>query len=208
MLVVANSPPARGAIAALAALTKYAPLALAPVLATYRLQRRGARALVAFALAFALAAALALFPALEHNTFATIFSRSISYQADRSAPFSIWGLYGGMRAAQSAVQVIAVALALGLALQRREDQLRLAAAAAAILIAVELGVTYWFYLYIPWFFAPAIVALLGGAPRFEPRRRRDPKLRRYWVVWDGTRGAWFLNRPKRVLSGGRERALR
>ncbi|HXR13428.1 MAG TPA: glycosyltransferase 87 family protein [Solirubrobacteraceae bacterium] len=207
-LLAATSPPARGAFAALAGLTKYAPLALAPVLATYRLQRRGARGLAAFALAFAAAAALASIPALDHNSLATIFSRSVSYQADRSAPFSIWGLYGGLRAAQTAVQALAVALALGLALQRRDDPLRLAAAAAAILIAVELGVTYWFYLYIPWFFAPAAVALLGGAPRFERRPRRRSKLRGSWVVWDGTRGAWLLNRPKTLLSGGRERALR
>ena len=46
-----------------------------------------------------------------------------------------------------------------------------AATAAAILIAVQLGVSYWFYLYIPWFFAPAIVALLGiyEPPRQGPR---------------------------------------
>ena len=202
-LLAASSPPARGALAALAGLTKYAPLALAPLLATYRLRRRGARGLAAFALAFAAAAALASIPALSHNALATIFSRSVSYQADRSAPFSIWGLYGGLHGAQVAVQALAVALALGLALQRREDPVRLAAAAAAILIAVQLGVTYWFYLYIQWFFAPAAVALLGGAPRSEPRRRRRSKQRGSWIVWDGTRGAWLLNRPKSILSGGR-----
>jgi hypothetical protein len=201
-LLAATSPPARGALAALAGLTKYAPLALAPLLATYRLRRGGARGLAAFALAFAAAAALALFPALEHNTLATIFSRSVSYQADRSAPFSIWGLYGGLHWAQRTVQALAVALALGLALQRREDPVRLAAAAAAILIAVELGVTYWFYLYIPWFFAPAAVALLGGA-RLERRHSRRSKPRAGWLVWDGTRGAWLLNRPTSLLTGGR-----
>jgi hypothetical protein len=201
-LLAATSAPARGVLAALAGLTKYAPLALAPLLAAYRLRRRGWRGLAAFALAFAAAAALALIPALEHNTLATILSRSVSYQADRSAPFSIWGLYGGLRWAQTTVQALAVALALGLALQRREDPVRLAAAAAAILIAVELGVTYWFYLYIPWFFAPAAVALLGGA-RLQPRRRRRTRSRDSWLVWDGIRGAWLLNRPKSLLSGGR-----
>jgi len=205
-LLAATSPPARGALAALAGLTKYAPLSLAPLFATYRLRRAGARGLAVFALAFAAAAALALVPALEHNTLATIFSRSVSYQADRSAPFSIWGLYGGLHWAQRTVQALAVALALGLALQRREDPIRLAAAAAAILIAVELGVTYWFYLYIPWFFAPAAVALLGGA-RLEPGLHRRSKRRRGWIVWDGTRGAWLLNRPKSLLTGGRSQAL-
>lgn len=201
-LLLASSPPARGFLAALAGLTKYAPLALAPVLATYRLGERRLRGLVAFGLTFAAAAALALIPALGHNSLATIFSRSVTYQADRAAPFSVWGLYGGLHAVQLAAQALAVAFALGLALQRRDDPLRLAAALAAILIAVELGVTYWFYLYIPWFFAPAAVAFLGGA-RFEPRVRRSAEPRGGLVVWDGTRGAWLLERPKSVLFGGR-----
>jgi hypothetical protein len=55
--------------------------------------------------------------------------------------------------------VLAVALAV---LPRRADLIGLCACAAAILIAVQLGVSYWFYLYIPWFFGPAIVVLLGA----------------------------------------------
>ena len=202
-LLAASSPPGRGVLAALAGLTKYAPLALAPLFATYRFARGGVRGIVAFAVAFAIAAAAALIPALEHNTLATMFSRSVTYQADRVAPFSLWGLYGGLGTVQHVVQGMAVALALGLALQRRDDPIRLAAAAAAILIAIQLGVSYWFYLYIPWFFAPAAIVFLGGA-RLEPRKRRGSKLRGSGgVVWDGTRGAWLLDRPKSVLFGGR-----
>jgi hypothetical protein len=109
-----------------------------------------------------------LIPALEHNTLATIFSRTVEYQADRSAPFSVWGLYGGLHPEQVAVEVLAVVLALALAVvPRRDDLIGLCACAAAVLIAVELGASYWFYLYIPWFFGPAIAALLGvcEAPR-------------------------------------------
>ena len=98
-------------------------------------------------------------------------------------------------------------LALGLALQRRDDPTRLCAAAAAVLIAVQLGVTYWFYLYIPWFFAPAIVPLLG-APPLERGLRRRSRLRGSWLWWDAVRGAWFIGRRKRLLSGGRERLVR
>jgi hypothetical protein len=167
-LLVAGSPPARGALAALAGLAKFAPLALAPILATHCLRERGRRGLVMFAVAFAVVAALALIPALEHNTLATIFSRTVEYQADRSAPFSVWGLYGGLHPEQVAVEVLAVVLALALAVvPRRDDLIGLCACAAAVLIAVELGASYWFYLYIPWFFGPAIAALLGvcEAPR-------------------------------------------
>jgi hypothetical protein len=169
-LLVAESPPARGVFAALAGLAKFAPLALAPLLATHRLRERGRRGLVIFAAAFGVVAALAAIPALEHNTLATIYSRTVGYQADRSAPFSIWGLYGGLRLEQVAVQALAVVLALALAVApRRDDLIGLCACAAAILIAVELGVSYWFYLYIPWFFAPAIVALLAVYEVPQPR---------------------------------------
>jgi hypothetical protein len=207
-LLAASSPPARGFLAALAGLTKYAPLALAPLLATYRLASRPLRGLVAFAGAFAVAAALALFPALDHNTLATIFSRSVTYQADRVAPFSIWGLYGGLHAAQVLIQALGVAFAVALAIQRRDHPVSLAAAAAAVLIAVQLGVSYWFYLYIPWFFAPAAVAFLGGARLESTRRRERGRGGRWRLVWDGRLGAWLLERPKSLLLGGRAGAAR
>jgi len=168
-LLAAGSPPVRGGFAALAGLAKFAPLALVPLLATHRRGERR-RGLPAFAFAFALVAALVLVPALEHDSLATIWSRTVAYQADRAAPFSVWGLYGGLHAEQVAVQALAVVLALAVALMpRRDDVIGLCACAAAILIAVELGVSYWFYLYIPWFFGPAIVALLGD---FEPPSQR------------------------------------
>ena len=176
-LLAADSPPARGAFAALAGLAKFAPLALAPLLATHRLRERGPRGLVIFAVCFAIVAALASLPALAHDSLATIYDRTVGYQAGRSAPFSIWGLYGGLRVEQTIVQVLAIVLALALAvLPRRDDVIGLCACSAAILIAVGLGVNYWFYLYIPWFFAPAAVALLGG-PALLPRRSRREHLR-------------------------------
>jgi Glycosyltransferase family 87 len=161
-ILAADRAPVRGAMAALAGLAKIAPLALGPLLATHRLRERGLRDVALFTLAFAAVAAAVAIPALEHNSLSEIYDRTVAYQADRHAPFSIWGLYGGLRAEQVAVQLLAVALIVAVALvPRRDDLVGLAACAAAVLIAVELGVTYWFYLYIPWFFAPAAVALLG-----------------------------------------------
>jgi hypothetical protein len=162
-LLAATAPAVRGAFAALAGLAKFAPLVLAPLLATHQLRERGRRGLVRFAIAFLVVAALVSIPALAHNTLSTIYQRTVVYQADRSAPFSIWGLYGGLGGVQTAVQIVAIALAGILALApRRPDVIGLAACCAALLIAVELGVTYWFYLYIPWFFAPLAVVLFSG----------------------------------------------
>jgi hypothetical protein len=183
-LLVATSAPARGAFAALAGLTKFAPLALAPLLATHRLwsgppreggasgqaldspgrrlARRRAYVLAGFIAAFLLAGALASIPALRGDSLHTIYERTIAYQADRGSPFSVWGLYGGLGGWQQAVQIAAVVLALSLALvPRRGDLVGLAAACAAVIIAVQLGIDHWFYLYIPWFFGLVMLALLG-----------------------------------------------
>jgi hypothetical protein len=183
-LLLATSAPARGAFAALAGLTKFAPLALVPLLATYRLwsgpprqgsgsghaydppgrrqARRRAYVLAAFIAAFLAAAALVSIPALRGDSLHTIYERTIAYQADRGSPFSVWGLYGGLGGWQQAVQIAAVVLALSLALvPRRDDLVGLAAACAAVIIAVQLGIDHWFYLYIPWFFGLVMLALLG-----------------------------------------------
>lgn len=194
-------------VAALAGLAKFAPLALAPLLASHsagwpwrggtdRLgggmgprgdgverhesgtDRRGGWvqrrrmwwALGAFALGFGCVAALAFAPALAHDSLQTVFRRTLAYQSDRRSPFSIWGFYGHLGLAQAVVQGAAVALAIGLAAApRRADLVGLSAAAAAVLVAIQLGMSHWFYLYIPWFFGAAMVALLGSLSLPEAR---------------------------------------
>ena len=161
------APPTRGALAALAGLTKFAPLALAPLLATHGLRARARRRdrlrdAATFVLAFAAAGALASIPALTHDSLHTIYERTFAYQANRGSPFSVWGLYGGLGGVQAGVQIAAVALAVALALvPRRADVVGLAAACAAVIIAVQLGIDHWFYLYVPWFFPLVMIAVLG-----------------------------------------------
>jgi hypothetical protein len=152
----------------LAGLTKFAPLALAPLLATHGLWERGGgarartRDLVTFAVAFVAIVAVASIPALRHDSLHTIYERTFAYQSDRESPFSVWGLYGGLGGWQGAVQLAAVVLAV---IPRRADTAGLAAACAAVIVAVQLGIDHWFYLYIPWFFPLVMIALLG---RFGP----------------------------------------
>jgi hypothetical protein len=181
-LLAARSAAARGALAALAGLTKFAPLALAPLFAAHglwepaRARLRGgavglysppprrvrARRLALFVGAFALLAAGACIPALSHDSLRTIYDRTLAYQGNRGSPFSVWGLYGGLGAVQLCVQAGALVLAVLLALvPRSRDLAGLAAACAAVIIAVQLGVDHWFYLYVPWFAAPALLALFG-----------------------------------------------
>jgi len=176
-LVAAATPAARGALTALAGLAKFAPLVLVPLMATERLREKGTRGLALFVAGLVVVGALVSVPALLHDTLDVVYRRTIAYQADRSAPFSVWGLYGGLGALQTAVQLLAVVLAGALALlPRRRDLVGLAACAAALLITVQLGVTYWFYLYIPWFFGPAAVALLARG-EIVGRRGRGARAR-------------------------------
>jgi hypothetical protein len=163
----------RGALAALAGLTKFAPLILAPLLATHGLAEGAggldssaarawrARALALYAAAFAAAAAFVSIPALGHDSLHTIYERTLVYQSNRGSPFSVWGLYG-LHGPERVVEIAAVALALALAVvPRRPDAIGLAAACAAAIIAEQLGIEHWFYLYIPWFFPLVIFVLLG-----------------------------------------------
>jgi hypothetical protein len=163
-LLVAAQPLARGALAALAGLTKFAPLALAPVLALVPSPGRSrARTTALFCAGFGLAAVAAMSPVLLHGNLHTFYERTVAFQAHRGSPFSVWGLYGGLDSLQAVVQGAGVGLAVVLALlPRRDDAAGLAAACAAVLIALQLGVTHWFYLYIVWFFPLVMVALLGS----------------------------------------------
>ena len=167
-LWAAGSARGRGAFVALAGLTKFAPLALAPLFAAH--PRPRVRSIAWFAAGFAVAALLAFAPILPHNGLRAFWDHTIAFQANRGSPFSIWGLYdpdvGWLDVAQHAVQVAGAALAVALAfVPRRRDVVGLAACAAAIVLALQLGVTHWFYLYIPWFFPLVMLALVG---RFGP----------------------------------------
>ncbi len=160
----------RGVLAAMAGLTKLAPLALAPVLATHGLaelpRARRAGMLALYCLAFLATAAVVSIPALSHDSLHTIYERTIVYQSNRGSPFSVWGLYGLQRP-EAVVELAAVLLAIALAVLggwgfTRPDLVGLAAACAAVIIAEQLGIEHWFYLYIPWFFPLVMLALFGA----------------------------------------------
>ena len=168
-LLLVRWAPARGAAAALAGLTKFAPLALVPLL----LRGTGApprrRASLGFGLGFAAAGVAAMLPVLLGDNLHAFWRDTISYQAGRGSPFSVWGLWGGLGLEQHLVQGSAAALALAAGwLPRRRGITEVAAMGAAVLIAVQLGISHWFYLYIPWFFPLAMLALVCAHPREGP----------------------------------------
>jgi hypothetical protein len=153
-LVVLARPLARGALAALATLTKFAPLVLAPLLATCRGRARW------FGLAFlATTALLMLWPAIDPGLH-TFYDRTIAYQADRDSPFSIWGQVPALEPLRVAILIGTALLALLFAFWPRQKTLtQVAALGAALLIALQLAAQHWFYLYIVWFYPLLLVAM-------------------------------------------------
>jgi hypothetical protein len=183
-LLALARPAARGVMAALATLTKFAPAVLLPMLATYGTKRRR------FAVAFALTAgALLLWPALNPG-LPTVYDRTLAYQADRSSPFSIWGQVPSLEPLRIALIAGVAILAFAFAVWPKEKKLfQVAALGAALLIGVQLTMHHWFYLYIVWFYPLLLVAMsslreeVGASPNGlyffgDPSRRQQPPLHR------------------------------
>lgn len=169
LLLALARPAARGVFAAAAALAKFAPLILAPMLATYGERRRW------FALAFAVTAALLLlWPVLDPGP-AAFYERTITYQASRDSPFSIWGQVDGLEPLRVALLVATGGLALALAFwPRQKTPIQVAALAAGLLIALQLAAQHWFYLYIVWFYPLLLVAMATPEPAPSPARSSPP----------------------------------
>ncbi len=188
-LLVLGSAPARGAMAALAGMTKFAPFVLTPLLLRGAGDRPRGRAIVAFAITFAVFVVLAMLPVLAKHNLAPFWHDSIKYQSDRTTPFSVWGLWGGLGWLQHALEGAVVALAVIVCLlPARRSPVQVAAFAAALLIALQIVTNYWLYSYIVWFFPAAIAALFASHPapgehldaawrELEDRRVSRPPLR-------------------------------
>jgi hypothetical protein len=163
-------PIARGALAVIAGLSKFAPLALVPLFVT------AGRGRVRSAVAAAAAGVLVMAPVALGDGLGRFADRTVVFQGERSSPFSIWGLYELPGWLQVGATVAAAALAVAVAfVPSRRDDVTVAALGAAILIALQLTVTHWFYLYLVWFLPLLLIALLTPAVAGSARSRSpDP----------------------------------
>jgi hypothetical protein len=170
-LLVLSSPPGRGALSALAGLTKFGPLALAPLFAAGTGERRP-RPLALFTAAFLVTAAIVTIPLLPDGGFRELYDRSLGYQASRGSPFSVWGQAPSLDALQTLSKVFAVGLAVALFfVPERRSPAQVAALAAAVLIAVQVTANHWFYPYTVWF-APLV--LVATFSEFSELRTPEP----------------------------------
>jgi hypothetical protein len=157
-------------------MTKFAPLALGPLFATYGATdvnqtesrasgraRRYLKVIVPFTIAFAITVAVVCFQALQDPGLSTFWHRTIAEQGGRSSPFSIWGQDDSLGWLQAVVKATVVGLAVLVAFRpRRRDHVTVAALGAAVMIGMQLTVDHWFYLYIPWFLPFLLIALLAS----------------------------------------------
>ena len=151
-------PIARGALAVIAGLSKFAPLALVPLFVT------AGRGRVRSAVAAAGAGVLVMAPVALGDGLGRFADRTLGFQGERDSPFSIWGLYDLPGWLQVGATVAAAALAVAVAfVPSRRDDVTVAALGAAVLIALQLTVTHWFYLYLVWFLPLLLIALLTPA---------------------------------------------
>jgi hypothetical protein len=154
---------ARGVFSALAGWTKFAPLLVAPLWASYPDSLARPREKLVFLGGFLVATAVAfsillLEPSPLHAAH-VFYDRTIKFQVGRHSPFSIWDWkqygagYPDLHLVQRALQVLLALGALAVYfVPRRKTARQLAALTATLLIGFELVLTHWFYLYLPWFF--------------------------------------------------------
>ena len=164
-----SSPGARGALAALSGWTKFASLIVAPLWATYPGRRPSLRFLAGFLAASLAAFAVLLLEPSPIEAARTFGERSLVWQIGRESPFSIWD-WGQYHAAgipdlhvpQLVLQALLVVAAVAAAFfPRHKSPLQLAALTGALIAGFQLVQTHWFYLYLPWFFPFAALAVLA-----------------------------------------------
>jgi hypothetical protein len=167
----AAQPALRSGFAALAGWSKFAALVIAPLWATYPEwnTRRVVRFVAGFFVASLLAFSILLLEPSVVDAARTFWDRTLGWQLGRESPFSIWdwGQYHArgipdLHLPHQVVKALVLAGALAAAfVPRRKSPLQLAALTAALIAGFELVLTHWFYLYIPWFFPFAAIALLA-----------------------------------------------
>ena len=195
-LLVLSRPIARGAVVALATLTKFAPVLLVPMLATYSaaggaaagVPHSGGRrrrpstwgraaatgpAAWMFGTSFLLTIAVLMgWPAIDPG-LSTVYDRTIAYQSGRDSPFSLWGQVAGLEPLRVGILIGVGMLTVTFAFWPKQKKLtQVAALGAALLIGLQLTAQHWFYLYIVWFYPLLLVAMTsrdeppGGSPGF------------------------------------------
>jgi Glycosyltransferase family 87 len=179
-LLALRSPAGRGALTAVAAATKFAPAALAPLLATGTGERR-LRSSVVFAVAVVAVTVAVFVPFIPDGGLHELYDRTIGFQELRRGWVRIWASVPGLDWLQTVCQVLVAGLALLVAfVPRRRTPAQVTALAGALIIAVQLVSRNWSAAYALWFAPLAFAGLFAEcdsrarvlAPAWSRRRRQ------------------------------------
>ena len=166
-VVALHHPLARGGLGALAGATKFAPLVIAPLLATGTGERR-LRASLLFATAFVVVTLAVYLPFMPDGGISELYDRTLGYQEERRGQVLFWGSFPELNWLQTLAQGAVAALAVAVSLvPHRKTPLQVVALAGALLIAVQLSGRNWWAAYAVWFLPLAFAGLLA------PYRCRD-----------------------------------
>jgi hypothetical protein len=164
-MVALASPAGRAVSLAIGAAAKFGTAALAPLFATAG-GLRDRRGFLIFSGVFIALVAVLFLPFVPDGGLRDLYDRTLGYQADRSSPFSVWGLAPSLGALQDVARVAAIGLAVAVAfIPRSKAAIQVAALAAAVIVAVQAGATHWFYFYVVWFLPLYLAATFAEVTR-------------------------------------------
>jgi Glycosyltransferase family 87 len=171
-VVALRYPFARGGLAALAGATKFAPLVLAPLLATGTGERRVRSSLV-FVAAFVVVTLAVYLPLMPDGGVSELYDRTLGFQEERRGWVRLWASFPDLNWLQTLSQLAVAGLAVAVAfVPRRKTALQLVALAAALLIAAQLTGRNWSAAYAVWFAPLAFGGLFGAYDSADVPRPR------------------------------------
>ena len=176
-LLLLRSPPARGLLAGLASMAKFAPAIVAPLFIVGRGPLRLRPLLIAGA-AYAVVCAGLVLAFLPDGGLREFWNTTIGFQIHRTSPLSLWTRAPSLDWLRPLASLAAIALAVVAAfVPRRRSVAQVAALCGAILAASQIPTNYWLYFYVVWFAPFLFVALFEEYRDLgEPSAQRDERL--------------------------------
>ena len=168
-LVGLRFAPVRGALVALAAAAKFAPLAVLPLVAAG--PRRSRREAVVALTSAGVVLVAVIVPFIPDGGLREMYDTTIGWQVSRGSPFSPWGQDESLKPLQLALEAVGIGVAAAaLLLRAPRGPATLAALGALVLIAVQAPATHWFFFYIVWFAPWTLVAFFAPYPSTRVNR--------------------------------------
>lgn len=150
-LVLLRSPPARGFVAGLGSMAKFAPALVAPALIAGRGPFRLKQALTAAAAAAVVVIGLVIW-FMPAGGLRELWNTTLGFQLHRTSPLALWTRHPSLDFMRPLFSIAAAGMAVAAAfVPRRRTVGQLAALCGGILALAQIPTNYWLYFYVVWF---------------------------------------------------------